>query len=66
MAFRGWEGGRRWPQAESLITVLAREQKAEGQEGWKGMGKGRERMEGPRALTKSSCGAGGGEGPMCF
>lgn len=36
----GREGARPWPQAEGLITVLAREQKAEGQEGWKGMGKG--------------------------
>lgn len=33
-------GARPWPQAEGLITVLAREQKAEGQEGWKGMWKG--------------------------
>lgn len=27
---------------------------------------GREEMEGLRALTKSSCGAGGGEGPVRF
>ena len=63
----GGGGVRPWPQAEGLITVLAREQKAEGQEGWKGNGEGgAERMEGPQALTKSSCGAGGGEGPVCF
>lgn len=30
----GGGGGRLWPQAEGLITVLAKEQKAEGQEGW--------------------------------
>lgn len=57
---QGESGARLWLQAEGLITVLAREQKAEGQEGWKGMRKGREKMEGPRALTKSSCGAGRG------
>lgn len=38
--FWGWEGGRPWPQAEGLITVLAREQKAEGAGGMKGWGRG--------------------------
>lgn len=63
----GWEGGcRLWPQAEGLITVLAREQKAEGQEGWKEMRKGREKTEGPQALTKSSCGVVGAMAQYAF
>lgn len=65
----GWVGGggcRLWPQAEGLITVLAREQKAERQEGWKGMGKGREKTEGPQALTKSSCGVVGVKAQCAF
>lgn len=68
----GWGGGgwgwgcRLWPQAEGLITVLAREQKAEGQEGWKGMGKGKEKTEGPQALTKSSCGVVGVKAQCAF
>ena len=57
---------RLWPQAEGLITVLAREQKAEGQEGWKRMGKGREETEGPQALTKSSCGVVGVKAQCAF
>lgn len=64
----GW-GGRPWPQAEGLITVLAREQKAEGQKGWNRMDGerwgGEGGMVGPQALTKSSCGMDQGEGPVC-
>lgn len=36
----GWGGCRLWPQAEGLITVLAKEQKAEGAGGMEGDGEG--------------------------
>lgn len=73
--FFGLEWGRPWPQAEGLITVLAREQKAEGQERWDGgrwcvcvfllgTGIGGGYMEVHQGLTQSSCG--GSWGPFCF